>query len=278
MNSLGLGLSPCPNDTYIFDALIHGRIALEDRFSPRLADVQDLNDLAGSGFLELTKLSLAAMIRVLDRYVILDAGAALGRGCGPLLVSRAALSPEECRTASLAIPGRLTTANALLDLSGLFHGPRLEMPFETVIPAVAAGRTDLGAVIHEGRFTYAAHGLRLVLDLGRWWEESARLPLPLGVIAARRDLGKATILRLEDAVRRSLEHARARPEDSRAFVAAHAQEMDPEVREKHIAMFVNDFSLSLGQEGQKAVRALLEAAAASAGLALPDLALFAAEL
>jgi 1,4-dihydroxy-6-naphthoate synthase len=278
VETLGLGLSPCPNDTYIFDALIHGRIPLAHRFSPRLADVEELNALARSGGLEVTKLSLAALVHVLDRYAILDAGAALGRGCGPLVVSRAALSPEECRTASLAVPGRMTTANALLTLTNIFHGPRLEMIFDAVIPAVAEGRTQLGVVIHEGRFTYAAHGLHLVLDLGRWWEEHTGLPLPLGVIAARRDLGRETLLRLEDAVRRSLEYANARPADSRAFVAAHAQETDPAVREDHIRTFVNDFSLSLGQEGRRAIRVLLEAVASSSGLSLPALPIFAAEL
>ncbi|MDR2076793.1 MAG: 1,4-dihydroxy-6-naphthoate synthase, partial [Desulfovibrio sp.] len=175
MNTLGLGISPCPNDTYIFDALIHGRIPLARRFSPRLADVEELNALARSGSLEVTKLSLAAMTGLLDRDVILDAGAALGRGCCPLVVSRSPLSPEECRTASLAVPGRMTTANALLTLTNLFHGPRLEMVFDAVIPAVAEGRTELGAIIHEGRFTYAAHGLHLVLDLGRWGEDRTGL-------------------------------------------------------------------------------------------------------
>jgi 1,4-dihydroxy-6-naphthoate synthase len=278
MERLSLGISPCPNDTFIFHALLYGRVPGLPGLSPRLGDVQELNTLACSGALAATKLSLAALVHALDRYVILDAGAALGRGCGPLVVSRLPLSREEWRKASLAIPGRLTTANALLTLTDAFHGLRLEMPFQAVIPAVAEARADLGAIIHEGRFTYAARGLLPALDLGLWWEENTGLPLPLGVIAVRRDLGRDTALRLEDAIRRSLEHARRHPEDSRDFVAAHAQEMDSEVRARHIATFVNDFSMSLGEEGRRAVRALLRAIATSAGLSLFPGPMFASEL
>ena len=274
---LSLGISPCPNDTFIFDALVHKRIPLPCDFDLFMADVEDLNTKARSGHLDITKLSLAALVQVLDAYWILDAGAALGRGCGPLVVSNKTLTPEELSTASIAIPGQMTTANALLTLTDSFAGPRKEMIFDAVIPAVANGETDIGVIIHEGRFTYAAHGLQLVLDLGAWWEKKTGLPLPLGVIAVRRDLGRQTALAVEDTIRRSLLHARSHPEDSKAFTCAHAQEMDPAVMAEHIGMFVNDYSIDLGLEGRRAIRIFLDAAAKAANITLPALPLFAGE-
>ena len=270
-----LGISPCPNDTYIFEALIHGRSPASFDTGVHIADVEELNVLARQGRLVVTKLSMAAAAHILDRYVLLNAGAALGRGCGPLVVSRRELSAGECRTARIAIPGRMTTANLLLSLTGLYSGPRTEMIFDQVMPVVERGEADLGVIIHEGRFTYAGRGLRLVLDLGQWWEQTTGAPLPLGVIAARRDLGMETILQVEEAIRQSLLHARAHPEDGRAFIRAHAQEMDETVMASHIATFVNDYSLDLGDDGRAAVEVLLAAAAKEAGIALPSLPFFA---
>lgn len=270
-----LGISPCPNDTYIFEALIHGRVLTSFDTSVHIADVEELNALACQGRLAVTKLSMAAAARILDRYVLLNAGAALGRGCGPLVVSRRELAVEERRTARIAIPGRMTTANLLLSLTGQFSGSRTEMIFDQVMPAVERGEADLGVIIHEGRFTYADRGLRLVLDLGQWWEQTTGMPLPLGVIAARRDLGLETILRVEEAIRQSLLHARAHPEDGRAFIRGHAQEMDESVMANHIATFVNDYSLTLGADGRKAMETLLEAAAKEEGISLPSLPFFA---
>ena len=218
---------------------------------------------------------MAAAAYILDRYILLNAGAALGRGCGPLVVSRRELSADECRSARIAIPGKMTTANLLLSLTGRFDGPREEMIFDQVMPAVERGRADLGVIIHEGRFTYADRGLRLVLDLGQWWEETTRMPLPLGVIAARRDLGPEGILEVEEAIRQSLLHARAHPDDGRVFIRAHAQEMDENVMASHIATFVNDYSLDLGEEGRRAMESLLQAAAKEAGISLPSLPIFA---
>lgn len=270
-----LGVSPCPNDTYIFDALIHGRFAAPFEVSTHLADVEELNGLAREGRLEITKLSLAAAARSLDQYVLINSGAALGRGCGPLVVSRRGFPEEEWDTASIAVPGRLTTANLLLSLTGRFAGPREEMIFDQVMPAVEQGRTGLGVIIHEGRFTYAERGLSLVLDLGQWWERHSGMPLPLGVIAVRRDLGMDTALLVEEAVRQSLLFARAHPEAGRDFIRSKAQEMDEAVMRSHIDMFVNDFSLNLGEEGQKAIEALLREAAREAGFSLPPLPVFA---
>lgn len=268
------GISPCPNDTYIFDALIHGRSPAS--FDTRLfmADVEELNVLARGSRLAVTKVSMAAAAHILDRYLLLNVGAALGRGCGPLVVSREELSVAECRNASIAIPGKMTTANLLLALTGCFAGPREEMIFDQVMSAVEQGRVALGVIIHEGRFTYADRGLKLVLDLGQWWETTTRLPLPLGVIAARRDLGLEAIRRVEEAIRQSLLHARANPDDSLAFSRAHAQEMDETVMASHIATFVNEYSLDLGEEGRRAMESLLQAAADDAGISLPQLPFF----
>lgn len=262
---LSLGISPCPNDTYIFHALAKGCIDLPCGFDLFMADVEVLNGRAREGSLEVTKLSLAAMVHVLDDYVLLNAGAALGRGCGPLLVAREPLSPADLAGARVAIPGRMTTANLLLSLHGALHGPREEMVFDQVMPAVAAGKADCGLVIHEGRFTYGGYGLHCVLDLGQWWESAYGLPLPLGAIAARRDLGGDAILAVQDAIRRSLEYANANPAASRGWIREHAQEMSDEVTDSHIRTFVNDFSLDLRDEGRAAIRALLEKAAAMSG-------------
>ena len=272
--SYSLGISPCPNDTFIFEALIHGRSGSSFDVRTHMADVEELNSLAEEGRLDITKLSLAAAARVLDRYILLASGAALGRGCGPLVVSRRPLDENERRTASIAVPGRLTTANLLLSLTGRFMGPRQEMIFDQVMPAVENGITDLGVIIHEGRFTYPDRGLRLVLDLGQWWEETTGMPLPLGVIAIRRELGPDTAMEAQKAIRDSLLHARAHPEEGRDFIRAHAQEMDDKVMASHIETFVNDFSLDLGEEGQKAVATLLGEAAKTAGIPLPQKPIF----
>lgn len=257
-----LGISPCPNDTFIFEALIHRRISLPFSVAMHMVDVEALNELVGKVALDITKLSLTAILNVLDKYMILNAGAALGRGCGPLVVSRPGLSQEALATARVAIPGRLTTANLLLSLTDKFHGPRQEMVFDQVMPALLSGRADIGVIIHEGRFTYANKGLSLILDLGAWWEEHTGLPLPLGVIAIRRDLGVHAALEVQDAIKRSVEYASAFPEQSKAFIRTHAQEMDEKIIDRHIATFVNDFSRTLGSEGQGAILSLLKAAQA----------------
>ena len=269
-----LGISPCPNDTFIFDALLHNRIPASFDTSVHMADVEELNTLARQGTLAITKLSLAAVPDALKHYILLRSGAALGRGCGPLIVSSRPLSPDDLASSRIAIPGALTTANLLLSLHGGFKGPREEMIFDAVMPALEQGKADLGVIIHEGRFTYADRGLHLVLDLGEWWEAHTGLPLPLGAIAVHRDLGPETALQVEEAIRQSLLHARANPNDARDFIRAHAQEMDESVMRSHIATFVNEFSVDLGPEGQAAICHLLEAGARERGVPLPDVPLF----
>lgn len=277
---LTLGISPCPNDTYIFAGLIEGRVSLPQGAGPlstHFADVEELNALAREGRLDVTKLSVAAVAEILDEYVVLNAGGALGRGYGPLLVAGAGVSPEELREAEIAIPGALTTANLLLSLNGGFAGPRKELVFDEIMPALVRGEYAAGVIIHESRFTYPDHGLSLVLDLGAWWEEHTGAPIPLGVIAAKRSLGEAAIRRIDGLIRASLEDANADPLPARPFIRSHAREMDEAVLARHIAAFVNEFSLDLGTEGRLAVERLVSHAAVTRGVTLPAKPMFASK-
>lgn len=259
--SLTLGLSPCPNDTFIFHALLHGLLPADLRgpheIITHMADVEELNQLALSGELEVSKISVGVLPRVLDKYRALASGAALGWGAGPLLVSRRPLSEEELKSAAIAIPGKYTTANTLLNLRGGFDGPRLEMIFNEVMPAVESGKADAGLIIHEGRFTYQSRGLRKIMDMGEWWEAEFNVPLPLGVIIVRRDMDVELARRLERAISASLRFAWSNPEASRSFIRSRAQEMDEDVMESHIKTFVTEYSENLGEAGKDAIKKLL---------------------
>lgn len=259
MRTLKLGFSPCPNDTYIFHALAEGLIESDPyRFDVMLADVEILNRQVGESLLDVCKVSIYAVRHLLDRYWLLGAGGAIGRGCGPLIVSRAPLVPGELRHKMIAIPGRMTTASFLLRLSALHQGETVEMVFDQIMPAVAAGKVDAGVIIHEGRFTYPAYGLRPVLDLGEWWEETTGLPLPLGGIVVRRDLGVDVARLVEEKIRESLLHARKNPAAAWPYIVRHAQEMAPDVIRSHIETFVSPYSLSVGKDGADAIRYLLK--------------------
>lgn len=256
---LTLGFSPCPNDTFIFHALVHGLVPEAPSFAPPLLeDVETLNQRALRAELDVCKLSFHALGHVLDHYVLLRAGAALGRGCGPLLVARNPLPPDQLAGLRVAVPGRYTTAAMLLGL----YAPRCKQPlvmrFDRIMPALARGEIDAGVIIHESRFTYRDHGLVMLADLGAWWEESSGLPIPLGGIAARRSLGAERIGAIEQAIRRSLELAGANPGGAMAYIRRHAGELDEQVLQAHIALYVNDFSLDLGEEGRRAVAVFLE--------------------
>ncbi len=254
---LTLGHSPCPNDTFIFCGLTQGHVPLRHlRFAPPLLeDVETLNSWAMQARLDVTKLSFHAFGHALDRYTLLDSGAALGRGCGPLLVTVKAGGDPASWT--VAIPGQLTTASLLLRL--FFGQPysAVVMRFDRIMDAVLAGEVDAGLIIHESRFTYQAYGLRCVQDLGAWWEAETGLPIPLGCIAARRSLAPALRTEIEEAITASIRWAQAYPGDCLGYIRQHAQELDEAVTAAHIALYVNDFSLSLGEEGRAAVRELL---------------------
>lgn len=264
MQELSLGFSPCPNDTFVFHALVHGIVGVEGvRFQPRLEDVETLNRLALDGAVDVTKISYGALPRLLDQYRLLRSGGALGRGCGPLLVSRSPLDRASLRDATIAIPGRMTTANLLLRLFGPEFRPGVERVYSDIMPAVARGEVDAGLIIHESRFTYPRFGLVKVVDLGEWWEGETGAPIPLGGIVARRSLGEPLIRRIEAAIRASVEHAFRHPSASATYVAAHAQEMEPEVMRQHIDLYVNDFSVDVGEEGERAIDELLARSALS---------------
>lgn len=267
---LTLGFSPCPNDTFLFHALVHGLVGDDGlTFEPVIGDVEALNRKALRGELAVTKLSFAAFARVRDRYALLRSGGALGRGCGPLLVGPAPVPPESLpellRGARVAVPGEGTTANLLLGLAWPGLGERIVMPFDRIEDAVLDGEADAGLIIHENRFTYAAKGLARWADLGAWWEGRTGLPIPLGGIVARRDLGPDVVARVDGLVRSSVVYARARPDASAGYVRAHAQAMDTEVMRRHIELYVNDFSVDLGEEGVAAAERLLRAAGLPAG-------------
>ncbi len=279
---LTLAYSPCPNDTFIFHAWVSGLLPGAPAVAERLEDIDTLNGLASAGKADVIKVSFHAFGRLRDRYALLHSGGALGRGCGPLIVARkdsffrpadssggtAALA-DDLSHARVAIPGELTTA-ALL--SGLFIGStrrRVVMPFDRIMPAVAAGDVDAGVIIHEGRFTFGSYGLRRLVDLGEWWETTTGLPIPLGGIAVSRALDAGLQRRIEQAVRDSVLYARAHPEESQEYVATHSQEMDREVCQAHIDLYVNDASVDYGLEGERAIGRLL-AAAAEVGLAEPS--------
>ena len=262
--TVSLGYSPCPNDTFIFHALVHGLVEADGlAFEPRLEDVETLNRLAAEAALDVTKVSYGAIPHLLRDYVLLRSGGALGRGCGPLVVARREIEPDELAGMRIAIPGRNTTANLLLRLFAPEAAPGIERVYSDIMPAVERGEVDAGLIIHESRFTYPRHGLVKVVDLGEWWERMTGLPIPLGGILARRDLGSETIRSIDDAIRRSVEHAFADPAASRPYVRAHAQEMDDAVTQQHIDLYVNHFSADVGSDGERAIRELFARARAA---------------
>ena len=258
---LSLGFSPCPNDCFMFDAIVHGRIDLEGlEFDVRMADVEALNKEAFSGAADVTKLSFHAYAYCVSNYVLLDAGSALGRNCGPLLISKREISTDEVAAGHLriAIPGRYTTANFLMGLAFPSAQDKAEMLFSAIELAVACGRCDAGLLIHENRFTYELKGLKKIIDLGEFWEGETGAPIPLGGIVTRRSLPDEVKLAVNRLVRRSVEYAFAHPQASLPFVRQHAQEMSEEVMYRHIDLYVNDYSLALGRDGRRAVDLLFE--------------------
>jgi 1,4-dihydroxy-6-naphthoate synthase len=263
MKTLSLGYSPCPNDTFIFYALTHGRIATPGfSVAEQLADVETLNQLAIDGQLDLTKISYHALGHLRDRYVLLHSGGALGRGCGPLVIAPEKTSMQALHGKRIAVPGKLTTANLLLQLYGTGFDNLLVVPFDQIMPSLNRGEADAGVIIHESRFTYRESGFHKILDLGAWWESDTGLPIPLGGILARRDLGSETIRAVDEAIRASLEYARKHAAEPRGYIRDHAQELDDQVIDAHIRMYVNDFSLDLGEEGIAAVETLMARAEA----------------
>jgi 1,4-dihydroxy-6-naphthoate synthase len=262
MKELSLGYSPCPNDTFIFYGLVHGKIDAGDlKFKEVLLDVEALNEKAGRGELDITKLSYRAFGELRDDYCLLHSGGALGRGCGPLVVSKEDLRMEDLKGKKIAIPGRLTTAYLLLQL----YDPSLKdnveaMLFSDIMDAVSRGEVDAGLIIHESRFTYRSYGLKKVIDLGEWWEKETGLPIPLGAIAAKRSLGQDLIRDVDRLVKESVLYALSHRDEPASYIKEHSRELEDSVIGEHIKLYVNDYSVDLGGEGIKAVGGLFKMA------------------
>jgi 1,4-dihydroxy-6-naphthoate synthase len=266
-----LAYSPCPNDTYIFAALTRGLIDDAPAVQPHFADIEELNASAARAQYELTKVSYGAIPYLMRDYSILHAGGALGRGCGPLVVTRPGLANtlDDVRNLRVAIPGERTTAFMLLQLA-LGGRPHVEqLRFDAIIPAVASGAIDAGLIIHESRFTYQEAGLVSIADLGDWWERASGMPIPLGAILVRNDLGAERAHAMNEAIRASLRFARADEAAIMPFVREHAFEMSDDVMRKHIDLYVNDYSDDVGDEGIAAVTELF-ARARAAGILQAD--------
>jgi len=264
---LTLGFSPCPNDCFMFDAIVHKRIDVEGLdFDVRLADIEALNTSAFAGEADVTKLSFHAYAYCADRYVLLDAGSALGRGCGPLLISKRAIDRKEVAAGSLriAIPGKYTTARFLMGLAFPAARNTTEVLFSDIEGALLDGKYDAGLIIHENRFTYEARGLKKIIYLGKYWEEETGAAIPLGGIVIKRALPADVQQSVNRVMRRSVEYAFAHRADSLPYVRAHAQEMSEDVMYQHIDLYVNDYSIDLGSEGRRAVETLFERARAAA--------------
>lgn len=257
---LTLGYSPCPNDTFIFHALSHGKIEAPFALDVRHEDVETLNQLARQSVLDLTKISYHAFGHLRETYCLLRSGSALGRGCGPLVVARQPFAMADLIEQTIAIPGELTTANLLLQLHGKGYHNLKVLSFDQIMPAVSRGDVAAGVIIHESRFTYPGYGLVKLLDLGEWWENETGHPIPLGGILARRSLGKELIEKVDDAIGRSLDFAWQHPEQATAYIREHAQELDEAVVRQHIELYVNAFSRALGSEGLAAIDTLFSRA------------------
>ncbi|MFF8617218.1 1,4-dihydroxy-6-naphthoate synthase [Streptomyces sp. NPDC015350] len=269
---LRIAFSPCPNDTFVFDAWAHGRVPGAPALDVTFADIDITNGMAERGELDVLKVSYAVLPRVLDEYALLPCGGALGRGCGPLVLTREGAGGD-LTGKTVAVPSERSTAYLLFRLWAAEKVPGgvgeiVVMPFDEIMPAVRDGKVDAGLVIHEARFTYRNYGLHNLADMGRHWEDTTGLPIPLGAIIAKRSLGAATLKLLADSVRASVRAAWDAPETSRPYVLAHAQEMDPAVVDQHIGLYVNEFTADLGEDGYAAIRGLLTRAAAE-GLVPP---------
>lgn len=256
---LKLGFSPCPNDTFIFDALVNKKIDTEGiDLKVELEDVQTLNEWAMRGRLDVSKISYGVLPLVLDHYELLDAGGALGKGVGPLLIAKKPIPITEIDSCVIAIPGEQTTAHLLFSLAFPAAGKKRFMVFSGVEEAVLSGAVDCGVIIHENRFTYQQKGLVKLMDLGEFWEKKTGAPIPLGGIVMKRGLDAGLTDKVNRLIRRSLEYAFERYPELPEYVRGHAQEMDERVMRQHIDLYVNNYSLTLGAEGQKAIQTLLD--------------------
>lgn len=258
---LTLGYSPCPNDTFIFDAMVHGKIDTEGlEFDVVLGDVEELNQRAFQADLDITKLSYHAFAYCVEDYALLNAGSALGNNCGPLLITKNDIKASELNPKKIAIPGKYTTANFLLSLAFPDATNKEAVLFSEIEQKVLTEEVDAGLIIHENRFTYHERGLKKIIDLGEFWESTTGLPIPLGGIVIKRSLPQEVQQKVNRILRKSVEFAFKNPEQTLPYVRQHAQEMDDKVMMQHIGLYVNDFSVDLGEKGRKAIHYMFEMA------------------
>ncbi len=256
-NILTLAYSTCPNDTFVFNALTHGLIDCKKiTFKTFLSDVEKLNQAAKTKTYDVSKLSFAAIGHLMDEYRLLRSGAAIGRGCGPLIIAKPGMDLTHLISGKIAVPGLWTTAYMLLGLYLTKKPSVIPMPFDLIMSSVIKGDVDYGVIIHEGRFTYKTHGLIKLLDLGEWWEDKTALPIPLGGIAIRNDISLELVQIVETAIKNSVKYAFNNKDAAYNYIKKYAQEMEPSVIQQHIDLYVNDFSLDLGTEGTDAVNTL----------------------
>jgi len=254
---ISLGFSSCPNDTFIFDAMIHGKVDTEGlEFELFIGDVEELNRKAFSNELAITKISYNAYTRLTDNYILLDSGSALGENCGPLIIAKQEFDINELQNKKIAIPGINTTANLLLSIALPKVTRKVEMLFSDIENSVLNGSTDAGLIIHESRFTYEEKGLKKIIDLGEYWEKLTQTPTPLGGIIAQRSLGDKMLHKINRVLKRSVQFAFDHPKSSLDFIRLHSQEMSEEVMYQHIGLYVNHYTLDLGEAGKKSVETL----------------------
>lgn len=260
--NLSLGFSTCPNDTFIFDAMVHKKVDTEGlEFDLVLADVEELNRNTFAGNIDITKLSYHAFAYVANNYKLLTSGSALGYKNGPLLIGKRKIYPDEVADLKIAIPGKYTTANLLFSIVFPTVNEKKEYLFSDIELAILDGEVDAGVIIHENRFTFEKKGLKKIIDLGEDWEEKTKNPIPLGGIVIRRNFDLETQRKVNRVLKRSVEFALAHPKSSYSFVKNYAQELNDDVIQKHIGLYVNNFTVDLGETGKNAVKTLFRRAA-----------------
>lgn len=259
--NFSLGFSPCPNDCFIFDALVHKKIDTQGiDFTVIMEDVEALNQKAFNQTLDITKLSYHAFIYLTKHYSLLNSGGALGFNCGPLLVKQASTKIDDINSASIAIPGKYTTANFLLSLAFPNANNKQVVLFSDIEDAVLSNKIDAGLLIHENRFTYQEKGLEKIIDLGEFWDNLIHAPIPLGGIVVKKEIDLKLKKTIDSLIKQSVEYAFANPESCMTFVKQHAQEMSEDVMKKHIALYVNNFSVDLSETGKNAIQLLFDKA------------------
>jgi len=255
MRNLSLGFSPCPNDTHIFDALVHQKIAHPYTFDVHLEDIETLNQMALENQLQISKTSIHAWFHVLDQYRLISSGGALGRGCGPLVISK---KKRKLSFGKIALPGEYTTASLLFQMAFPGEFEWIQMPFDQIISSIHVGKVDAGVIIHESRFTYEDLGLQCLMDLGEWWESETGCLIPLGGILVSNSLGETTLKDIQKLIRVSIEFAENNPESAKEFIRNNAQEIEDEVVGKHIRLYVNEYSKDFGEEGKNSIQTFYE--------------------